>query len=63
MWYLITDRSLKRFKLYGPFPDEISANETAVELFNRSRIKGWSVTTAQIPPRIENGIMTDIAEI
>jgi hypothetical protein len=62
-WFLLTDRNLKGFRLYGPFATADDADTIARELLKRGRIKGWTVVMAQIPPRLENGAIVTTAEI
>lgn len=62
-WYLLTDRTLKGYQLYGPFPTSQAADDIARELQARRRIKSWSVVIAQIPPRMEDDQLISTAEL
>jgi hypothetical protein len=62
-WYLLTDRKLKGYQLYGPFPTADAADEIARQLLERDRIREWTVVIAQVPPRLENGAVVYTAEI
>jgi len=63
MWYLLTDRKLTGFQLYGPFSTPEASDETARKLMDRGRIKGWTVVMAQVPPRFSNGEMATTAYV
>ena len=63
MWYLLADRKLTKFRLYGPYETPEEADVIARKLLDNRIIKGWSVIETHMIETTDDGRLRYVVQL